>query len=113
MADTVNSRIATVRAAGVRLTPVTGGGTTLTSGGSLNGPLGMALAPNGNIVTVNAGDGNGVETTPQGDQIATVQLDPAGAGGDLFGVTVAPGGHSLLFVDDGDNTLKMFGPSAS
>jgi hypothetical protein len=113
VADTVNSRIATVRAAGVRLTPATGGGTTLTSGGSLNGPLGMTLAPNGNIITVNAGDGNGVETTPQGDQIATVQLDPAGAGGDLFGLTVAPGGRSLLFVDDGDNTLKMFGPSNS
>jgi hypothetical protein len=113
VADTVNSRIATVPAAAVRMRPATGGGGTLTSGGSLNGPLGMTLAPNGDIVTVNAGDGNGVETTPQGAQIATVQLDPAGAGGDLFGVTVAPGGHALLFVDDGDNTLKMFGPSGS
>jgi hypothetical protein len=112
VADTVNSRIAAVRAASVRLTPLTGGGVTVTSGGSLNGPLGMTLAPNGDIITVNSGDGNGVETTPQGDQVATVQLDPAGAGGDLFGVTMAPSGHALLFVDDGDNTLKMFGPSS-
>ena len=67
VADTVNSRIATVPLAAVRLTPVTGGGATLTSGGSINSPLGMTLAPNGDIITVNGGDGNGVETTPQGD----------------------------------------------
>ena len=40
----------------------------------------------------------------------TVQIDPAGAGGDLFGLTIAPLGRGVLFVDDGDNTLKLFGP---
>jgi hypothetical protein len=109
IADTVNSRTATIPFAASRITPVTGGGGTLTSGGSLNGPLGMALAPDGDIITVNGGDGNAVETTPQGAQIDTVQFDPAGAGGDLFGVTLAPANRGVLFVDDGDNTLKLFG----
>jgi hypothetical protein len=65
------------------------------------------LAPNGDLVTVNGGNGNGVEVTPHGAQVATVQFDPAGAGGDLFGLIVAPNQHGILFVDDGDNTLKL------
>ena len=113
VADTVNSRIAVVPSALWRSTPVGGGGFTLTSGGSLNGPLGLALAPNGDVLSANGGDGNIVETTPFGHQIATVQIDPAGAGGDLFGITIAPYGRGVLFVDDGDNTLKLFGPGAS
>ena len=48
------------------------------------------MAPNGDVLTVNAGDGNIVETTPSGHQVDTVQIDPAGAGGDLFGLTLAP-----------------------
>ena len=85
-------------------------GYTLTSGGSLNAPLGMALAPNGDILTVNGGDGNAVETSPIGKQVDTVQIDPLNAGGDLFGLIVAPNDDGVLFVDDGDNTLKLLGP---
>jgi hypothetical protein len=33
----------------------------------------------------------------------------AAAGGDLFGLEVLPGDRGLLFVDDGDNTVKRFG----
>jgi hypothetical protein len=108
VADTVNNRLASIPFAWVRTTPVANGGLTLTSGGSLNGPLGMALAPNGDVITVNGGDGNAVETTSSGQQVATVQIDPAGLGGDLFGLTIAPNGRGVLFVDDGDNTLKLF-----
>ena len=71
----------------------------------------MALAPNGDILTVNGGDGNAVETTPLGKQVDTVQMDPLNAGGDLFGLIVAPNDDGVLFVDDGDNTLKLFGPA--
>jgi hypothetical protein len=110
VADTVNSRIAVVPFALWRWQPATGGGITLTSGGALNGPLGLALAPNDDVLSVNAGDGNIVETTPFGRQVAVRQIDPAGAGGDLFGLTIAPHGEGVLFVDDGDNTLKLFGP---
>ncbi len=113
VADTVNSRIAVVPFALGRWAPAQGGGFTLSSGGALNGPLGLALAPNGDVLTVNAGDGNIVETTPFGRQVASPQIDPAGTGGDLFGLTLAPNGRGVLFVDDGDNTLKLFGPGPS
>ncbi len=115
VADNVNSRIAAIPDASTRPDPVTGGGTTLSQGGSLNGPLGMALAPNGDIITVNGGDPNAVETTPAGAQVDTVQFDPLGSGGDLFGVTIphhGEGNGGVLFVDDGDNTLKVFGHGA-
>jgi hypothetical protein len=112
VADTVNDRIAVVPDATTRTSPMLGGGTTLTSGGSLDQPLGLTLAPNGDVLTVNGGDANAVETTPSGHQIDTVQIDPLDSGGDLFGLTVAPGAKGVLFVDDGDNTLKLFGPAS-
>jgi hypothetical protein len=34
----------------------------------LNNPLGLAIAPNDDILTVNGSDGNIVETTPGGQQ---------------------------------------------
>jgi hypothetical protein len=110
VADTVNSRIAVIPNALWRWTPAIGGGITVSSGGNLNAPLGLALAPNGNILAANGGNGNLVEITPFGYQVAARQLIPAGAG-DLFGLTIAPSGQGVLFVNDGDNTLDLFGPS--
>ncbi|HEX3460223.1 MAG TPA: hypothetical protein VHT49_04905, partial [Acidimicrobiales bacterium] len=110
VADTVNSRIAVIPFAVWRFSPATHGGATVSSGGALNAPLGLATAPDGDLLSVNGGDGNIVETTPSGHQLLSTQIDPAGAGGDLFGLTIAPNGHGVLFVDDGDNTLKLFGP---
>ena len=43
---------------------------TVTQGGALMGELGLAIAPGGDILTVNSGDGNLVETTPGGTQAA-------------------------------------------
>ena len=77
VADTMNNRIAVIPDATTRTTPMLGGGYTLSYGGSLNAPLGMALAPNGDILTVNGGDGNAVETTPLGKQVDTVADRPA------------------------------------
>ena len=74
-------------------------------------PASGNAGPNGDILTVNGGDGNAVETTPLGKQVDTVQIDPLDAGGDLFGLIVAPNDNAVLFVDDGDNTLKLFGPA--
>ena len=89
--------------------PARGGGQTVSQGGALNGPLGMTLAPNGHILTANGNDGNIVETTQGGGQVATKQSDPVGAG-DLFGLTVAPGVDAVYFVDDGTNTLDRLSP---
>jgi NHL repeat len=111
VADTVNSRIAAIPDAPFRFFPATGGGQTVFSGLPLNAPLGMTLAPNGDILTANGGDGNVVETTPDGTQTATATADPAGAGV-LFGLTLTPDQTGVYFVDDGTNTLNLLAPSS-
>jgi hypothetical protein len=108
VADTVNSRIAAIPNAAFRESS-DGLGRTVSQGGALNQPLGLAVAPNGDVLTVNGGDGNLVETTPWGSQVATVTLDGTGGGGGLlFGLAVRPNGRGINFVDDGTNTLDLF-----
>ena len=109
VADTVQSRIAAIPFATSRFFPASGGGFTVSQGGSLNAPLGLAAAPGGDLIAVNGNDGNAVEVTPFGAQVDTRTIDPFDSGGDLFGLAVAPGGHGILFVDDnGDaNTLDL------
>ena len=104
VADSLNNRIAAIDNPLGRQTSA-GTGTTLSSGGSLNDPLGLTLAVNGDILTTNGNDGNLVETKPNGVQRATILLDPAGAGV-LFGLTAVPG-QGVYFVDDGTNTLDL------
>lgn len=105
VADTRSNSIAAVPFALFRPFPIGGGGIRVTSGGQLNSPLGMTLAPNGDILTANGGDGNIVETTPFGLQLASADTG-AGEGG-LFGLTVTPNGRGVYFVDDADNTLGL------
>jgi hypothetical protein len=72
------------------------------------GPLGLAIAPNGDILTMNAGNGDIVETTPRGRQVADETIDlstPGGAGGDLFGLAVSLNGRAVYYVNDGNNSL--------
>jgi hypothetical protein len=114
VADTVNSRIAAIPNAVFRLTSA-GAGHTVSQGNALNGPLGLAIAPGGDILSVNGGNGNLVETTPGGRQVATATLDNTPAtpplengNGALFGLAVAPGGTGVYFVDDNTNTLNLF-----
>jgi hypothetical protein len=104
VADTLNNRIAAISDPLTRQTSALLG-TTVSSGGNLNGPLGLTLAVNGNILTVNSNDGNLVRTTAGGAQIQTITLDSAGAG-TLFGLTDVPG-QGVYFVDDGMNTLNL------
>jgi len=113
VADTVNSRIAAIPNAVLRLSSA-GDGSTVSKGKSLNGPLGLVIAPGGDILTVNGLDGNIVETTPSGKQVATFPLDTTpvpgldNGNGTLFGLAVVPGGTGVYFVDDGSNTLNLF-----
>jgi DNA-binding beta-propeller fold protein YncE len=104
VADSLNNRIAAIDDPLSRQTSA-GTGTTLSSGGSLNDPLGLTLAVNGDILTTNGNDGFLVVTKPNGAQSATILLDPAGAGV-LFGLTAVPG-QGVYFVDDGTNTLDL------
>jgi len=107
VASTDGSQILAISEATTRTTPAAKGGTVLTAGGHLKEPLGMVLAPNGNIVTSNGGDGNMVETTPAGRQVAVQTADKKTGAGALFGLAVAPDGKGIYFVDDGENTLMF------
>jgi len=106
VAETPHNRITAIPNAETRTTAVKDGSSTLFSGGALNAPLGMTIAPNGDLVVMNGNDGNAVEVTPQGKQVATMTLVKNGAG-DLFGVTLPPSGKELIFVNDGTNALDV------
>ena len=106
VADTAANRITAIpNPLGRTSTAFTG--TDLFSGVPLNNPLGLAVAPNGDVITVNGNNGNAVETAPSGAHVAKRTLDaqgsPAGAG-DLFGLAVGAAGTpqagGLYFVDD-------------
>jgi len=112
VADTLASRIAAIPHAMTR-----GNsdhlGSTVAQGGALFGPLGLAIAPNGDILTVNANDGNIVESPVDGSPATVVNLDATSAppldpgAGTLFGLVIGPDGKSVYFADDGTNTLNL------
>ena len=111
VADTLSSRVAVIDRALTRTTSA-GIGRTLSSGGSLNGPLGLVVTPSGTVLTVNSSDGFITEISPHGMQVARKQLDNTpvpgslpGAG-TLFGLAFDPAA-GVYFVDDGSNTLNL------
>ena len=109
VADTIDNRIAAIRGA-VHRNSDAGRGVTVSKGGALNADLGLVVAPNGDILTVNGGDGNMVETTPYGKQVAVRTVDNnMGGAGDLFGLAVKPHADAVYFVDDfgSDNNLQL------
>ena len=109
VADSLSNRVAVIPDA-VNRTTSAGTGFTLSSGGSLNDPLGLTVTPDGHILTVNGNDGLITEITPKGKQIATAVLDSTGTppgAGTLFGLVFDPL-HGIYFVDDGTNTLNLF-----
>jgi hypothetical protein len=109
VASTLSNRIFAIPNALFRTTSA-GQGLLVTKGGLLSMPLGLALAPNSNILTVNGGNGRIVETTPSGRQIFSRFLDrsgsPPGAGA-LFGLAVLKGRGGVYYVDDAQNTLRL------
>jgi hypothetical protein len=107
VASTQNNKILAISEATTRTTPVPHGGTVVTEGGHLKEPLGMVLAPNGDIITTNGGDGNMVETAPSGQQIAVQTADKKTGAGSLFGLAINPSANSIYYVDDGENTLQL------
>ncbi len=110
VADSLDNRIAAIPDALFRILPA-GSGSTVSQGGALNDPLGLALAPNHNLVTANGNDGNLVEINPGSGkkQVAVKLVDntggpPPGAGA-LFGLFVTADG--VYFVDDASNTFNL------
>jgi hypothetical protein len=108
VADTLLNRIQVIAHANHRQDSA-GTGFTLSSGGALNGPLGLTVASNGEILTVNGGDGRIVEISPNGTQVATKYLDTIGTppgNGALFGLAFDPS-YGIYFVDDNENQLNV------
>lgn len=109
VADSINNRIASIANA-IKRTTSAGTGTTVTTGGTLNDPLGLTVKPNGSIITVNGDDGFGLVTSASGMQMSKILLDSSGnppGSGALFGVTFVAG-TGLYYVDDATNTLNLF-----
>lgn len=111
IANSARNAIGAISHAMTRSTPTSP--STRTRGHALNDPLGLAIAPNGDILTANGGNGNLVEITPSGRQVAARTLDntrvpgsPNGSG-TLFGLALAPAHRGVYFVDDGSNTLRL------
>jgi hypothetical protein len=112
VADTLNNRLVAIDNPLQRNTS-NGTGRTVFQGGALNGPLGLEMATNGDILTVNGGDGYLIETKVEGHhghQVRKTLLDdignPPGAGA-LFGFTDVAG-QGVYFVDDNENALNLF-----
>jgi len=108
VAETLTNSIFLVPNALFRTTSA-GQGRLLTKGGRLSMPLGLAIAPNSNILTVNGGNGRIVETSESGVQVFSRFLDrsgsPPGAGA-LFGLAVQDR-SGVYYVDDAQNTLRL------
>jgi hypothetical protein len=95
-----------------------GKGKLIFSNSHLRGPLGLAIAPNGDLLAANGDAVNAdpmnlqnseiVEFTPTGHFVTEFQVDP-GAGG-AFGLAVGTEGNKTLFaaVDDVTNTLDIW-----
>ena len=107
--DTQTSFISAIPQARTRTSAVTASAGIISSGGALNAPLGMTLAPNGDLIVVNGNNGNAVEIGTAGQQLATKTLVKNGAG-DLFGLTTTKAGNEILFVNDGTNALDRYHP---
>jgi hypothetical protein len=111
LAENVTNRIIAIPDASTR-TKSDGVGSPLSTNGQLSGPLGLTLAPDGDILVANGLNGKIIEIAPSGKQLGeyyadhNVGQDPPG-NGDLFDVAVNQAGNGVLFVNDGTNTLEL------
>jgi hypothetical protein len=111
VADNLGNRITAIPRALTR-TRSSGPGATLSAGGQLANPLGLVLAPNGNLLAANATNGKIVEIAPSGRQVGEyyaihdVGQEPPG-NGDLFDLAINQAGTGVLFVKDDTNTLAL------
>ncbi|HUC15580.1 MAG TPA: hypothetical protein VMS00_14115 [Acidimicrobiales bacterium] len=113
VADTLANRIAAIPDGMSRLTSA-GTGRTVTSGNFLEAPLGLVQAPDGDLLSTNAGNGQIVESTLYGgpgflfgDQPEWPTVDSSGSGA-LFGLAVQPGEKGVYFVDNLTHSLDIF-----
>jgi hypothetical protein len=116
VASTADNEIFAIGDAAQRTTSAGTGFVVFVDQRHLHGPLGLTLAPNGNLITAN-GDGVNaggtqndlVEFTQEGTLVATYQLD-GGAPGAAFGIasTMVRGAVRFAAVDDDLNTATIW-----
>lgn len=108
VADTLNNRIAAIRNALSR-SSASHSGRTVSSGGALNGPLGLSFSPEWGLIAANGGNGDLVQINPSsGRQVASKLVDKSGSppgAGALFGLFA--GQRGVFFVDDAMNTFNL------
>jgi hypothetical protein len=115
VASTLDNAIYSVSAAGTRTSPVDKGRLVFKDP-HLRGPLGLVLAPNGDLITANGDAVNPdpthpsgiVEFTKRGKFVVNSNIDASQGG--AFGIAVRPSGHAFIFaaVDDVPNTVTVF-----
>jgi sugar lactone lactonase YvrE len=106
VADSNGNRIAAVPNALKRTSVLGGGGKSVAAGKPLSDPLGLTIAPGGDILSMNGGDGKIVETTPTGKTTSRTLM--SNGAGDLFGLALVPGARGLYYVNDSGS-----GPAAN
>lgn len=118
VASTADNAIFAVPHASTRSNPSGGNGTgmMIAQNGQLRGPLALAFAPNGNLITSNGDAVNAdpnhpseiVELTKNGKFVGQFKVDPAPGG--AFGLATTVVGLDtarLAFVDDNTNTITV------
>lgn len=108
--DALGNQIIAIDDAATRTTSV-GTGRTVSKDGLLRRPLAMVMAPNGNLLVINAKNGQVVEINPvTGEQLGArwINANPAQfppGNGNLFGLAIKPEGNGFYFVADDVNML--------
>jgi hypothetical protein len=115
VASTLDNTIFSVTAAGLRTSPVDKGDVVFQDA-HLRGPLALAFAPNGDLITANGDAGNPsathpseiVEFTTGGKFVGESNID-SGQGG-AFGIAVGAAHYPFIFaaVDDVPNSVTVF-----
>jgi uncharacterized protein (TIGR03118 family) len=118
VASTGDNEIFAVRNAAATTRDRGTGGVAVQDNAHLHGPLGLVIAPNGDLIVSNGDAVNAdashsneiVEYTAQGGFVGQFQLD-AGTGGAAFGIDMSAGPDGQLkfyAVDDNTNTLDVW-----
>ena len=116
VASTGDNEIFAVPNAGTRTSDAGTGPVVFQDNAHLRGPLGLALAPNGDLITANGDAVNPdpnqtselVEFTPGGQFVGQFEIDPAAGGGFGLAASNVGGVSRLAAVDDNTSTLDVW-----
>jgi len=116
VASTADNAIYAIPNASTRTTDAGTGSVFYSDNTHLHGPLGLALAPNGDLLITNGDAVNGdptqpseiVETDPTGRYLAEVSIDPEQGAAFGIAIRITTGKIYLAAVDDNLNTLDIW-----